>query len=228
MCIPIENIKDFSKLFFPLKKSSIIYNEEYAFKADKHAMNEQSKNEVHWVSQNTNPKKAILDIGCNTGKSLGSLYDLWDASEGVGVDINSDALLIAAKQNLTLSFQLYDGQSLDFSSESFDHVMLHHVLYHVQFPEKILNEAFRVLKIGGTLSVITPNFWYKFWQFPMNIYRRFLPDLTILRYYHQKSLKRALQNAGFTIDKFETYGPLPSISQIDSNRLRLLVIAKKI
>jgi SAM-dependent methyltransferase len=49
------------------------------------------------------------------------------------------------------------GESLPFKEQLFDAACLFDVLEHVQSPEKVLNELFRVLKPGGSVMVTVIN-----------------------------------------------------------------------
>ena len=54
------------------------------------------------------------------------------------------------------------------------------VIEHIQNPTNILKEILRVLKIGGILIIITPNFKY--------LHKNFYDDPTHIRPYTEKSL----------------------------------------
>ena len=223
----VNNLLDFSKLFFPLKKHSELYNNDYALKADSHAQNEISKDEMNWVAEKCKMKARILDIGCNTGRPLNYLTSLLNSKVGQGVDINSSAIKLARNNFPSLDFSIYDGFQLPIADSSFDHVVIHHVIGHVQSPDIILNEAYRVLAVGGSISIVTPNWWYKFFQFPINLYRFFNPDLTILRYYSNNKLRKSLENARFTSIEIDNIGPCPSWINFEFSRLRVIAIAYK-
>jgi phosphatidylethanolamine/phosphatidyl-N-methylethanolamine N-methyltransferase len=58
-----------------------------------------------------------------------------------------------------------DGQKLSFSNESFDYVVLSHVIAVAENPGKLLNEVYRVLKPGGKVFILnhfTPDNWLKY------------------------------------------------------------------
>ncbi|MDO8293453.1 MAG: class I SAM-dependent methyltransferase [Gallionella sp.] len=55
--------------------------------------------------------------------------------------------------NLQIDWVLGDSMALPFADAQFDHVVLHLILAVVPHPEKCLNEAARVLKLGGTILV---------------------------------------------------------------------------
>jgi SAM-dependent methyltransferase len=52
-----------------------------------------------------------------------------------------------------VSFEEGDGRALRFADGDFDVVVCHTVLCHVPEPERVLAEAFRVLRPGGTLAI---------------------------------------------------------------------------
>jgi len=74
----------------------------------------------------------------------------------VGVDPSPILLARATELSVgvaNLSFVEGDGRELPVDGESFDVVVAHRVLSHVPGPERVLAEAFRVLRAGGWLAV---------------------------------------------------------------------------
>ena len=55
------------------------------------------------------------------------------------------------------------GESIPYADRTFDLVWSTNVLEHVADPEKVLAEAFRVLKPGGTAILVVPNYG-SFWE----------------------------------------------------------------
>lgn len=223
-----NNILDFLKLFFPLKIRTENYDFNYAKKADVHAKNNMSETETNWIANNLSSKKRILDIGCNTGVSLNNLLAKIKvpATKGFGVDINSYAIDLAKKQYLKFFFKSYNGVSIPFDNNSFDHIMIHHVIGHVENPKSLIIEAKRVLVKNGTISIVTPNWWYKFFQFLPNCYNSFSPDMTILRYYSNKKLNNLMNKNGFRVHKISNIGPYPNLFRFNIFRLRVIAIYK--
>ena len=223
-----NNIKDFLKLFFPLKIRNEKYDLNYAHKADSHAKNNMSIIETNWIADNLCFKKKILDIGCNTGASLNNLFAKIKVptTKGFGVDINSYAIDLANQKHKKFSFRTYDGISIPFDNNSFDHIMIHHVIGHVENPESLIIEAKRVLVKNGTISIVTPNWWYKFFQFLFNCYNSFSPDITILRYYSNNMLNDLMTKNGFQTHKISNIGPSPNIFKLSIFKLRVIAIYK--
>ena len=55
------------------------------------------------------------------------------------------------------------GEELPFHEETFDLIYSTNVLEHVQHPEKVFSESLRVLKRGGFLQFVIPNY-FSFWE----------------------------------------------------------------
>ena len=104
--------------------------------------------------------------------------------------------------------------------------MIHHVIGHVENPESLIIEAKRVLVKNGTISIVTPNWWYKFFQFLFNCYNSFSPDITILRYYSNNILNNLMTKNGFQTHKISNIGPSPNIFKLSIFKLRVIAIYK--
>jgi SAM-dependent methyltransferase len=99
------------------------------------------------------PGRRVLDVGCRTG-ALTRAYA--DGNEVVGVDVDREALAEAAK--LGIETHWADAEHpLPFADESFDAVVLGEVLEHLRDPARLVAEARRVLRPGGTLVGSVPN-----------------------------------------------------------------------
>jgi SAM-dependent methyltransferase len=90
----------------------------------------------------------VLDLGCGVGHS----FELLAPRRTVGVDLDADAL--AAQDRPTV---VADMRALPFEAGRFASVLSVHSLEHVPDPERVLAEAVRVLRPGGTAIFVTPN-----------------------------------------------------------------------
>ena len=98
----------------------------------------------------------VLDIGCGTGVLTRRLAGGPNVPSVVGVDPAPSLLARARKLAAHLpniSFEEADGRSLPFEDSRFDAVVLDSTLSHVPEPERVLREAFRVLRPSGLLAV---------------------------------------------------------------------------
>jgi 2-polyprenyl-3-methyl-5-hydroxy-6-metoxy-1,4-benzoquinol methylase len=99
------------------------------------------------------PGGRLLEVGCGSGNTLRVLRDLgWEVE---GIDFDPNAVRNARRKGLTV----HEGslQSGVFDPSRFDAVLMSHVIEHVHDPSLLVQSAYRVLKIGGTLVVVTPN-----------------------------------------------------------------------
>jgi SAM-dependent methyltransferase len=99
------------------------------------------------------PGRRVLDVGCRAG-ALTEAY--LPGNDVVGIDVDREALAEAAKLGLRTVWA--DAQRrLPFGDESFDVVVAGEVLEHLAHPRTLVEEAFRVLRPGGTLVGSVPN-----------------------------------------------------------------------
>lgn len=100
--------------------------------------------------------KNILDLGCGDGTRLHYIFKI--GKHCVGVDISKYAISIAKKRYSECDFKVANLEKIPFNDNSFDFVYSAFVLEHLQNPEKVINEAIRVLDVHGTLLLMSPNF----------------------------------------------------------------------
>ena len=98
----------------------------------------------------------VLEIGCGTGAVTRVLASRPEVAEAVGVD--PSPVFVAKARELAaelgnVTFEAGDGRRLRFADADFDAVVCHTVLSHIPEPERVLAEAFRVLRPGATLAV---------------------------------------------------------------------------
>jgi len=98
-------------------------------------------------------KGRLLEVGCGAGDTMKIAVNMgWDA---VGLDVDLKAVANARGKGLTVHLgQLADQR---FADESFDLVLMSHVIEHVHDPLALLRECRRVLRKDGLLVVFTPN-----------------------------------------------------------------------
>ncbi len=102
------------------------------------------------------PGENVLDVGVGTGLSL----DLFPSScNVVGIDRSRAMLKVASRKvrergldNIKLVEM--DAMNLNFRDNSFDHVLISHVVSVVSDPYKLMKEVRRVCKDGGAVVVV--------------------------------------------------------------------------
>jgi SAM-dependent methyltransferase len=101
----------------------------------------------------------VLEAGCGVGAQTVILAAQSPSTRFTSLDIAQDSLDVARRRiagvGLTnVEFRQGDLYALPFAEESFDHVFLCFVLEHLTHPERALTELRRVLRWGGTITVI--------------------------------------------------------------------------
>lgn len=100
------------------------------------------------------PGSKVLDVGCGDGSLLEHLVRT-RSCEGVGVDIDLEAIVASLGRGLP-SFQGdVDAGLSEFPDQSFDYVVLNQTLQAVQKPPVALRE---ILRVGREAIVSFPNF----------------------------------------------------------------------
>jgi SAM-dependent methyltransferase len=111
----------------------------------------------------TAPRHAVIvDIGCGDGAATQVAARLNPGHQFVGVDWSADALRQARSRGLALIRAGVEGSGLPLASASADVVIMSEVIEHLVDTDSALDEAFRILKPGGSLLLSTPNLaaWY--------------------------------------------------------------------
>ncbi len=166
------------------------------------------------------PKDAkVLEVGCGTGPICRVLAEWPNVLEVIGID-PSEHLLAKAEELSAgikgLSYQQADGKAPPFDNESFDVVILHTILTHVPEPEKILFEAYRVLRSKGWLGVCDGDFSTASLQVadpdPLEACTEaFVQNFVNDRWLVRKMLS-LVQQAGFSVHPLQSYGLVETIS----------------
>ena len=101
----------------------------------------------------------VLEAGCGIGAQTVTLARRSPGAAFVSIDVSTASLAIAQRAVATagvgnVEFQQADILDLPFAKASFDHVFVCFVLEHLSHPLRALARLRRLLKPGGTLTVI--------------------------------------------------------------------------
>jgi SAM-dependent methyltransferase len=137
----------------------------------------------------------VLDVGCASGSYLLALRDKgWDVH---GIEIDAGAARYAREQHgLPVRAGAAEAVLSEYSEEQFDLVTMWHVLEHLHDPYRVLSEAHRIIKPGGTLMFEVPNYA----SLPSTLFGKYWFTLEAPRHlYHftPRTLTRMLSKAGF-------------------------------
>jgi trans-aconitate methyltransferase len=101
----------------------------------------------------------VLEAGCGVGAQTVTLARRSRGAAFVSIDVSTSSLAVARRavnraRLDNVEFQHADMLDLPFAPASFDHVFVCFVLEHLSHPARALARLRRVLKPGGTLTVI--------------------------------------------------------------------------
>ncbi len=143
----------------------------------------------------------LLDLGCGyNGELLQELSGQISGGTGIDLSVNPKTKLMKGRVD----------QKLPLESNTFDAVSALAIIEHVDYPEIMLNESYRVLKPGGKLLITTPSLMGKL---PLEImaYLGLISKAEIddhKRYYTRSSLRQALMDVGYKQVKVKHFGIL--------------------
>ena len=100
------------------------------------------------------PNGVMLEIGCGLGHLVGQLEDTFIT---FGLDVNEWALQKAKEEVGRTPLSLASAENLPFVDNSFDVIVIKHVVEHLPQPDQAIRELGRILVPGGLLILSAPN-----------------------------------------------------------------------
>lgn len=138
----------------------------------------------------------VLDIGCGPGWLLSAIDNRWKKH---GVELSA-----AAAEHAGQYGDIFVGpfEAANYEPDSFDLIVMYHVIEHLANPEDALRRAFELLRDGGQLVLGTPDFDSGCARRFGNKYRM-LHDPTHISLFSNDSMHRCLRDTGFQIAQVE-------------------------
>ncbi|KAK8483710.1 hypothetical protein V6N13_038785 [Hibiscus sabdariffa] len=162
----------------------------------------------HHMMHSGNAKiETVLDIGCSVGVSTGFLADEFPSAKVTGLDLSPYFLSVAQYKEKKrpprknpITWIHAAGENTGLPSKSFDLVSFGYVFH--ECPERaiidLVNEAFRLLKPGGTLAITDQAPKSKIIQeLPPAIFTLMKSTEPFLNEYYLTDLEGRLREAGF-------------------------------
>ena len=141
--------------------------------------------------------ETLLDVGCGRGEHLREFQKLGYQVKGVDLSKEAKELL----KDLEIEILDIEREPLPHGDSSFDVVFNKSLIEHLNNPENFVREAYRVLKSGGRLITMTPD-----WE---SIYRIFYEDYTHKTPFTENSLRDIHQIFGFKEVEVKKFRQLP-------------------
>ena len=167
---------------------SVIYDEK------SHPYNDYPEKLCAYLFQSFGLKKGMkmLEPGCGRGEFLNNFKEL--GLDVVGVDISLEAANF--KNGLDVRLCDVESEELPFEDNVFDVIYSKSFIEHLNYPEKYLEEAYRVLKPNGILLTLVPD-----WE---SNYKTYFDDFTHRSPFTKVALTDAYKMYGFKdIDVFK-------------------------
>jgi len=156
---------------------------------------------------NDNESIKILDLGCGDGVVTNYIASICKVNDKVfGVDINPIRLERAKKNCQNANFILGDATKLQFSNNSFEVVVLHHIIEHIPNNERVLEECHRVLKEDGYLILGVPNEGGVNGSIYRMIHKKAYKESEHIHFYSSRSMKRLVNENGFNCIENKGFG----------------------
>lgn len=117
-------------------------------------------------SFNNSPQN-ILEVGCSTGIISFACKASYPDSKVYGIEPELEAVEVAQSMSLESNivspeFMCGVGENLPFNDNTFDLVICHTVIEHVENVDNVIKEIARVLKIGGVCHLDAPNYIFPY------------------------------------------------------------------
>ena len=101
----------------------------------------------------------ILDVGCGLGQILELISDKKKGNcELFGIDL-TPGMVLKSRERLGDRAQIVEGdvENMPYEDGQFDLVLCMHSFHHYPFPQKAMDELYRVLSPGGRLMLVDNN-----------------------------------------------------------------------
>lgn len=146
------------------------------------------------------PEGRLLEIGCSTGFFLNAAR-IW--FEPRGLELSRWAADFV-RQKLSLDVDSKNIEDAGIPGDHFDVVVMNDVIEHLPSPKKTLAEIFRVLKPGGIVYIVTPEYGSVLSRLQGRFWWALRPGHVY--YFSRVTLSRMLKELGYEIVHMESYG----------------------
>ncbi|MGD0664767.1 MAG: bifunctional 2-polyprenyl-6-hydroxyphenol methylase/3-demethylubiquinol 3-O-methyltransferase UbiG [Rhabdochlamydiaceae bacterium] len=114
-----------------------------------------------WIISHLAPGSNVIDLGCGAGFLTSALSRA--GHHATGIDLSKGSLETAKKHDAASTYIEADATNVPLPSHTFDAVCAMDLLEHVPDPQKVVQEAARLLKPGGLFFFHTFNRTFMSW-----------------------------------------------------------------
>ncbi len=195
----INNIKN--KQIIKAQKNEIFSIKKYG---ELLSLNEQYCKLGQYLGKNNRADKKVLELGCGPGKYVAMIERL--GYQVIGADpYKFNEWEIIKNDNIEFFDGIY-AEKLPFQDDEFDNSVCLGALLYFNSPEKALSEIKRVTKKDATIVIRTVN---KNNYYTLNTGMKLDPASKNL--YSMEELIELLENSGFKVEEYYSWGYWPSV-----------------
>jgi SAM-dependent methyltransferase len=155
-----------------------------------------------WIREVARPEMVLLNLGAGPATKRKELTFRGEVKRVIGVDIDP---IVLENEELDEAHVIKDGK-IPLEDGTIDLIFSDYVLEHVEYPEKVMAEMFRVLRPGGSFFFRTPNKYHY-----VSLIARATPH-----WVHELIANRVRGLADEAHEPYETYHRLNSEQEIIS------------
>jgi 2-polyprenyl-3-methyl-5-hydroxy-6-metoxy-1,4-benzoquinol methylase len=110
-------------------------------------------------------EKKIVELGCGQAQVPRMLVQMGKLAAGntYGIDQSQEAIKFVNQHLPGAHFSVQDLNTLNFPDSFFDICIMLETIEHLEHPETVLRNVFKILKPGGTFYLSFPNFAHLPW-----------------------------------------------------------------
>lgn len=169
---------------------------------------ERQEHYLPFIEQHMGDKKqelVMLDLGCGEGEFV----ELLNKNDYPAYGVDNNPMVIQKVKTINPAIRIVESGAIEYlrglSSGTVDFISCFHMVEHLEMVEllELLKEMYRVLKVGGSLILETPN--------PLNILIStyyFYLDPTHKKQIPSELLKLMVSNSGFKVEECRMLRPL--------------------